>query len=569
MTRVPPKLATVAAIMTALSLAWSGSAVAGGGPENVFLVVNARGDRSKEVANHYIALRHIPAVNVFYVNSPPNAARMMGVDFRDKILRPTLAELDRRGIRGHIDQIVYSCDFPFFIDCSTLVNLPNVQGTKRPVASLTGATYLYQFIEAAEKSLVELNTNFYFAPTVDGATATRAFRGSQAWGPGGIPVTTGGLKYLMATQLGCSQPEGNTVPEIIAYLKRACAADGTRPEGTFFYMKNDDRRSKARDDKFPAAVNELRALGLSAEVGIGVVPSGQRGINGLTTGAIYVRLQDSGSRLIPGALVDNLTSAGGVLQRVANPKPQTRISEYLRQGAAGASGTVIEPFAIGPKFPAPSLHVHYARGATMAEAFYQAVQGPYQLLIMGDPLCQPWAYIPKVTVTGVTDGGIATGAVEIVPTAEMAAGHKVQRYELYVDGRPRGTRVAGQKFALDTTALGDGYHELRVIAVDDTPVEMQGSWIGNVIVKNGHDAVALTAPGGPRVSGTMLSVSVASTIDGVTAVMHNGRELGRVTGRQGTVQIAAESLGKGPVVITARTVGEPGLRSRPLALEGL
>ena len=79
---------------------------------------------------------------------------------------------------------------------------------------------------------------------------------------------------------------------------------------------------------------------------------------------------------------------------------QTPLSEFLRYGAAGSSGTVTEPFAIAEKFPSPMIQVHYARGCTLAEAFYQSVHGPYQLLIVGDPLCRPWADIPQVSVAG-------------------------------------------------------------------------------------------------------------------------------------------------------------------------
>ena len=67
------------------------------------------------------------------------------------------------------------------------------------------------------------------------------------------------------------------------------------------------------------------------------------------------------------------------------------LTDLIRHGAAGASGTVAEPYAIAAKFPSPFIHVHYVRGASMVEAFYQSVSGPYQLLIVGDPLCRPWS----------------------------------------------------------------------------------------------------------------------------------------------------------------------------------
>ena len=37
---------------------------AGGGPENLFLVVNAASWASQSVANHYVELRKIPPINV-------------------------------------------------------------------------------------------------------------------------------------------------------------------------------------------------------------------------------------------------------------------------------------------------------------------------------------------------------------------------------------------------------------------------------------------------------------------------------------------------------------------------
>ena len=60
---------------------------------------------------------------------------------------------------------------------------------------------------------------------------------------------------------------------------------------------------------------------------------------------------------------------------------------------------MIEPYSIQAKFPHPGIHVHYCRGASLAEAFYQSVNAPYQLLVVGDPLCQPWATIPQVAAT--------------------------------------------------------------------------------------------------------------------------------------------------------------------------
>lgn len=549
------------------ALAAPSAARAGGGPENVFLVVNANGPSSMQVANHYIDLRQVPPGNVFYVRTPPKWHGMKAADFRVRILRPVLAEIERRGLGDQIDQVVYSCEFPWYIDFTEDFSKVTLPPQQRPRTSLTSATFFHQFVERSDPQLLTLNNNRFFTAAQVPLTPTRAFRGSYEWAPDHRRVTTGGAKYLLATSLGYIQPDCNTVPEILTYLKRAAAADGTRPKGTFYYMQNANVRSTARHAGFAAAVAELNTLGFAARIEKGVVPAGRKDVLGLTTGSPTVQFSAANCRFMPGALVDNLTSAGGNLFPISSPKAQTRISEYLRLGAAGASGTVIEPFAIKEKFPSPQLHVHYARGCSMAESFYQSVAGPFQLLIVGDPLCQPFAHIPKVTVEGVADGAFVSGDLELVPAAAVDPGRAAGRFELFVDGVRRESRKPGEHIILDTTKLGDGYHELRVVAVDATPIEVQGRWIAGVIVKNGRDAVELTAVDGPRVSGAQAAINVVTSTDGPVGVFHNGRELGRVAGRQGRLQLSTDKLGKGPIVLQARTLGKSAISSRPLRLE--
>lgn len=542
-------------------------AQAGGGPENILVVVNANGPSSMQVANHYLAMRRIPPENVVYIRTPPLWKMVKAADFRERILKPVLAHIETHRLGDQIDQVVYSCDFPWYVDFTETFAKDKLPPPQRPIASLTSATFFYQYVENSDPRLTTLNNNGYFIPAQIPLTPTRAFRGSYHWALDGRRVESGGAKYLLATSLGFIQPDNNTVAEILSYLKRSVDVDGTRPKGTFYYMRNTNVRSVARHDGFAAAVAELGTLGFTARIEEGIEPQGRHDVLGLTTGSPHVRLVRSNVRLLPGALVDNLTSAGGQLFPMTKPNMQTRVSEYLRLGAAGASGTVIEPFAIKEKFPSPQLHVHYARGCSLAESFYQSVSGPFQLLIVGDPLCQPFAHIPKVTVEGVSDGAFVSGDLEIAPAAAMAPGRTVGRFELFIDGVRRDSREPGQHFILDTTTLGDGYHELRMVAVDASPIAIQGRWIGNVIVKNGRDAIELSAVGGPRVAAAEVSLNIASTVDGPVAVFHNGRHLGAVKTGKGLLQLSTDRLGKGPVVLQARTVGKPSLYSRPLRLD--
>ena len=92
------------------------SAQAGGGPENLFLVVNARSQNSLTIANQYIQLRHVPPGNVYYLDwdGPPDTTDIE--TFREKILGPVLQAVSTRGIANQIDYVVYSSDFPTRID---------------------------------------------------------------------------------------------------------------------------------------------------------------------------------------------------------------------------------------------------------------------------------------------------------------------------------------------------------------------------------------------------------------------------------------------------------------------
>ena len=122
---------------------------------------------------------------------------------------------------------------------------------------MTGVTYLWMFVRDRNPALMAPNVNWYVAPSAGdnylkcqnlGNVESRGFRSTTFWAPDGLAMKerTKGQSYLLSTILGVTTGRGNTVDEIIAYLRRSVAADGTRPRGTFYYMKSNDPRSLAR-----------------------------------------------------------------------------------------------------------------------------------------------------------------------------------------------------------------------------------------------------------------------------------------------------------------------------------
>jgi hypothetical protein len=552
-----------------LAVLAGGAASGGGGPENVFLVVNASSADSLAVANAFAALRGIPAINVLMLPWQGSVEAVPIATFRDELLRPILQAIDSRRLAPQIDHVVYSTDFPWRIDFAAELPEALVGKDKFPSGSLTGMTTLFATVQQGSPAYLDPASNLYWRP-LDSAgvpTATVGFRSWYGWGPLGELVEAGGSRYLLSTMLGVTAGRGNSVPEIVRYLTASAAADGTKPPGTIYFVTNSDVRTTTRSGTngtvFAAAVSALGKLGVKSEIVTGKLPIGKRDVAGLMTGSADFDVPGSGSKIVPGAICENLTSFGGIFTPSAG---QTPLSAFLRAGAAGSSGTVIEPYAIQAKFPHAAIQVHYARGATLAEAFYQSVRSPYQLLVVGDPLCRPWAAIPIVEAVIAPDamaiqpGDTLAGAVELEPrgTVPGEKGITVDRFEMFVDGVRFAQCGPGERFTLDTTTMADGHHELRVVAIDSSPVETQGRWIMPVSFRNYSRSLSLAAEP-PRVKpdGTVRVTVKGQGLEGIV-IFAMGRVLGREAKPEATIEVPAELLGRGMVTIRATGRAGPG-----------
>jgi len=282
------------------------------------------------------------------------------------------------------------------------------------------------------------------------------------------------------------------------------------------------------------------------------------------TGTAEFDFAKSRSRIVPGAICDHLTSLGGDLRSKAG---QTPLTEFLRYGAAGASGTVFEPIALQCKFPLPSLFLHYGRGCSLAESFYQSVAAPYQLLIVGDPLCQPWAVFPTVEVEGIEPNQEVAGKLAIHAKATTTSSHGVGFIELLIDGRLVARYRPDHTPEVDTAKLPDGYHELRVVAVGAGPIETRGRAIVPIQVNNHGTKIELSVA--PQ-SGVAITdkVHISARQPGATTIVirHNRREVARLKGESGEVELPAATLGGGPVVLVAESAGEHPAISSPVRL---
>ena len=265
--------------------------------------------------------------------------------------------------------------------------------------------------------------------------------------------------------LSVTSENGCTVQQAINNLKTNCALDETQPRGTFYFTKTSDIRTRVRAKNTLDAIKILESMGYSAQIVNGNLPQGKTDVMGLTCGTAKFDWDACKSKIIPGAICDNLTSGGGAFSETT----QTKLTEFLIHGAAGACGTVCEPYALQAKFPLPMVHVHYARGASLGESLYQSVAGPFQLLIVGDPLCQPFATKPAFSIKGLEPMSSTKDEISLqVDFSDSPV--ELSELKVYLDGLLLNDvnvsrKQTSRKLLLDTRDMQDGFHELRVVCV--------------------------------------------------------------------------------------------------------
>lgn len=394
---------------------------------------------------------------------------------------------------------------------------------------------------------------------------TLAFRNRFFWGPNGMvnEDLKQGNAYLLSTVLAVTRNEGVSEAEALEQIRRSVNADSTFPKGTFYFCDTKDVRTQTRKTASYETVAELRRLGYRAEIVDRVLPRNRDDIIGLSMGSAGYSFKGSGNRIKPGAICENLTSYGGVMHNSS----QTTLSEMLRNGAAGSSGTVTEPYAVQQKFPHPRVHVHYAKGCSLAESFYQSVEGPFQLLIVGDALCQPWARRPKMKVTGLEPGETVSG-VKRIAVDHSASEIPVGIVNFFLDGRIIASLPGEREFRLNTSDVPDGYHELRVVSMAETPIQSQSSTVLPFTVDNGGWTCSLEHPRRPIGIGDTFELEALSNLEVEVELYHNSRLIAKSMGPFAKFQVDAAELGRGPVTLQARAIDEDGdVRSNPIRFE--
>jgi uncharacterized protein (TIGR03790 family) len=311
----------------------------------VGVLVNDADPQSMAVAAAYVAARAIPEENVVHLNLP------LGAVLGQPEFATAKAQVDAE-LSDDIQALAITWTQPYRVDCMSVTS-----------AFALGFDMQYCATPCNETAQVD----YYDSGSV-------------------APWTDHGIRPAMMLA-------GDVVEEIEALVERGVAADDTRPFGDGYLVRTTDPDRSVRYLDFMNTV-EL----FDHEGGLALTYIDNADGTGLDyientvdvlfyfTGLVNVP-QIATNTYLPGAMADHLTSYGGEVPTSG----QMSCVAWLKAGATGSYGTVVEPCNFPGKFPSSTIAAsHYFRGQTLVEAYWKSVRMPGEGLFVGEPLARPW-----------------------------------------------------------------------------------------------------------------------------------------------------------------------------------
>ena len=376
--------------------------LAGDSGLNVAVVVNQSSSDSVALGNYYCERRQVPPQNQLRIHWDGGPVSWTRSQFDETLVSPLGAMLSSRGLTNQINAVLLSMDIPYRVAD---------QGEGNSTTSVL--FYGFKTNDVSDSRVCRIAPN----SDSDYAGSETAFRLSS-------PGTNAGA-YL-ATML-----TGNTLQDAENVVDRGVQSDGSFPTANVLLEKTSDPSRNVRFGAFDNAVFDMRLnqrfrlIRTNSDVTFGLT-----NLLGLETG--LAQLAVSPGSFVPGAMADSLTSYGGLLFEDTG---QTTLLAFLRAGATGSFGTVVEPCAFTVKFPDPIGYFYQARGFNLVECYYQSVFNPYEGLVVGEPLAAPFAQSGSGSWLGLAPNTVLVGATNLALTFTAAdASRPLQQVDLFVDG---------------------------------------------------------------------------------------------------------------------------------------
>jgi uncharacterized protein (TIGR03790 family) len=349
---------------------------------NVVVVANDASPASVEIAEYYVSRRGIPADHLIRIRTI-TADQITRLQFATEIQAPIARWLTRHAAQDRILFIVLTKGVPLRI-----AGTPGRKGTSSSVDS--ELTVLYRRMTGqpigpngpvenpyflGDKPIAEATRfshatqDLFLVTRLDGFTTDEA----KALVDRGMAAATGG-RVLLDQRAGLNQKPNE-------WLAAAAKKLEEQGHGSRVLLEQTSRTVEPQGNVFgyyswgsnDPAINE-RDLGLE-----------------FSPGALAAMFVSTDARTFTEPPPDWKPGRGGSRQAFFADSPQSLTGDLVRAGVTGAAGYVAEPFLDSSVRP-DILFPAYFAGFTLAEAFYLATPAlSWQTVIVGDPLCAPFA----------------------------------------------------------------------------------------------------------------------------------------------------------------------------------
>jgi uncharacterized protein (TIGR03790 family) len=388
-----------------VTLLSASAARAGESGLNVIVVVNQNSTNSVELGNDYCELRGVPPQNLLRLTGwTGGSINWTPAQFASYLLNPLLSFIRTRGLTNQAEVVLLSMDIPYRVtdgyneNSTTSALFYGFKTNGAPVAGF------------ASCSLPDVSSNSY-------AYSELPFR--QA--PPNTATNTAFLAMMLTD---------TNLAAVERILRRAVAADHTYPTQAVYLEQTSDTDRNVRFLEADNSVFENQIVGNDAVTRIYSDYTTAINVFGFQTGLQNLTLATNS--FVTGALADNLTSFGGYILEYSG---QTPLLAFVEAGAAASYGTVVEPCNYLQKFPDPEDYFYQTRGFSLAEAYYLSVLNPFQGLMVGEPLCAPFARPGTGVWNAPTNNAMLSGLVPLSLTFTSAATNlPLAQADLFVDG---------------------------------------------------------------------------------------------------------------------------------------
>jgi len=395
-------LCALAAALTA------GRIWAGGSGLNVAVIINQNSTNSIQLANAYCEQRCVPPQNVLRLTNQWSGGSVSCSveEFQNELCAPLLNMLQSRNLTNQIQFVLLSMDLPYEVYSTSGFNS-------------TTSALLYGFKPDTASPV----PGYPSCSLPDDSSNSYAFSELPFCKAAPNTATTNSFLAVMLTDSNLAGAE--------SILNRGVASDSSFPAQSVYLAKTDDTARNVRFYEFDNAIFETRVHGDYSMLRTNTDSTDFTNLLGLETGlAVFAFPTDA---FVPGAVADTLTSYGG---NMFDSRGQTVVLAFLDAGAAGSYGTVIEPCNYTQKFPNALAYFYQARGFSLAEAYYQSIQNPYQGVMVGEPLSAPFALRGAGTWEQLPNGTVAlSGRTNLqIQFSAASANLPFSQVDLFVDG---------------------------------------------------------------------------------------------------------------------------------------